>query len=260
MIDPQSVALYVPQARKGQKRRLFDQVGARMGRIVRRVEAMAQTDLIPASECFPEMRPLFAAWAAAGRPFLYIDRGYLRRGRMAAAGLGQDPGHGYWRWHRSAWQMETLRPRPPDRLQKLMLPVRPWRAAGSHIVVAAPTDTYARFHGIEGWLDATLEILKDLTDRAVVVRRKYDPVPLDQALRGAHALVTHGSIAAVEAAVMGVPVFVDPVSAARHVGLTDLSLIETPVYPDRAPWLAALAYCQFDEREMIDGTMWRILE
>ena len=80
-----------------------------------------------------------------------------------------------------------------------------------------------------------------------------------QDLDGAHCLVTHGSNAAVEAAIMGCPVFVHPDSAAALVGRTDLADIERPIYPGRQAWVNALAYSQFNERELVDGTLWRLL-
>jgi hypothetical protein len=59
---------------------------------------------------------------------------------------------------------------------------------------------------------------------------------------------------------MGCPVVVHPDSAAALVGLTDLRLVESPVYPERRRWLNSLAYSQFDERELCDGTLWRLIE
>jgi hypothetical protein len=78
-------------------------------------------------------------------------------------------------------------------------------------------------------------------------------------LEGAHALVTHGSIAAVEAVILGCPVFVHPDSAAALVGRTDLKMIEHPLMPDRTKWLHSLAYSQFNERELVDGTLWSLM-
>lgn len=92
-----------------------------------------------------------------------------------------------------------------------------------------------------------------------MIRDKESRRPLHADLDGAHALVTHGSIAAVEAVVLGCPVFVHPDSAAALVGRTDLKMIERPAMPERQSWLNALAYCQFNERELIDGTLWRLL-
>ena len=58
---------------------------------------------------------------------------------------------------------------------------------------------------------------------------------------------------------MGCPVFVTDISAAKFMGLTDFSKIETPVYPERQQWLNSLAYSQFNETELVDGMLWKLL-
>ena len=82
---------------------------------------------------------------------------------------------------------------------------------------------------------------------------------LHEDLKGAHCLVAHGSNAAVEAVIMGSPVFVHPDSAASLVGRVDLSQIEAPIYPDRQPWLNSLAYSQFSETELVNGVLWKLI-
>lgn len=130
-------------------------------------------------------------------------------------------------------------------------------------MLADASPTYEKFHGIEGWSDRAIAAIKKHSSRPIVRRTKEMQRfgrKLHEDLKGAHCLVTHGSIAAVEAVIMGCPVFVDPGSAAALVGQTDFSKIETPVYPDREPWVHSLAYCQFSEQELVDGTLWRLLE
>jgi len=158
--------------------------------------------------------------------------------------------------------MQALREVPDDRWKAAKTPLWPWAKDGRHIVIAEPSETYQRFHGIEGWTARTLAQLKQLTDRPIVIRDKEMQRfgrKLHEDLKGAHCLVTHGSNAAVEAVIMGCPVFVHPDSAASLVGLTDLKDIEAPIYPDREPWVHSLAYSQFSERELIDGTLWKLL-
>ena len=82
---------------------------------------------------------------------------------------------------------------------------------------------------------------------------------LPEALKTAHALVTHSSNVAIEAVCLGTPVFVSHTSAAAPVGHTDLSHIEKPAYPDRSAWLSHLAYNQFSLEEIADGRAWRML-
>jgi hypothetical protein len=264
VLDPSTVALFVPANLKRFKLDLFNRIGDRIvakgGRVVRHDAAQLDAlpaDIVPIVGCQPESTPLIAKWRASGRPWVYWDRGYARR--VFATWLPRGTDGGYYRWHRGAFQLRKIRPFPSDRWDALRVDVRPWQRAGRHIVIAAPTATYARFHRLEGWTDGVIDALSRLTDRQLVVRGKETKRPLQADLEGAHALVAHGSIAAVEAVICGCPVFVHPDSAAALVGQTDLQQIERPAYPDRTAWLHALAYSQFNERELVDGTLWELI-
>jgi hypothetical protein len=167
---------------------------------------------------------------------------------------------GYYRWTLNAYQMRSIRDVPSDRWERLKINVEDWKKGGSHIVLAAPTRTYAASHGCEGWIENTLFELAKVTDRQIVIRDKETKRPLQDDLRNAHCLVAHGSIAAVEAVILGTPVFIHADSAAALVGLTDLKQIESPIYPDREQWCRSLAYSQFTEQEMIEDTLWRLIQ
>ena len=184
--------------------------------------------------------------------FFYIDHAYFHRGH----------GNSY-RISRNRYEAGPVRDCPPDRFERLDVDVRPWRDSGTDIIVCPPTEYFMQAHDCADWLDQTLATLEKHTDRPVIVRVKPQPgetaVPLEQALETAHALVTHSSNVAIEAACLGTPVFVEPASAAVPVGLTDLRKIESPVYPDREPWLAHLAYNEFSFEEIEEGTAWRLL-
>lgn len=269
MIDPAKVCLFIPAGLKDFKLDLFRRIGAHIkaaggGVIEHKADALDRLprDVIPIVGCQPESTALIAKWRMEGRPWLYWDRGYCRR--VFAAALPRGDNGGFYRWHLGSFQMKAIRPVPDDRWKALGYQdvVRPWQKGGRHIVIAAPSRTYARFHRIENWIADTIGALSRATDRQLVIRDKEHcrTRPLQSDLHGAHALVTHGSIAAVESVILGCPVFVHPDSAASLVGQTDLSKIENPIYPDRQPWLNALAYSQWDERELAAGTVWRMLE
>lgn len=184
--------------------------------------------------------------------FFYIDHAYFNRGH----------GHAY-RITRNGYEAGPIRKCADDRLQALDVALQPWRKAGREIIVCPPTDYFMKAHDCADWLEVALAQLKQITDRPIIIREKPKPgetvVPLPQALSTAHALVTHSSNVAIEAACLGTPVFVSPTSAAASIGRTDLADVEKPVYPDRAPWLAHLAYNQFSFDEICDGTAWRLL-
>ena len=158
-------------------------------------------------------------------------------------------------------QMQSIDKVPTDRWDFLRLSeyVKPWNKNGRHIVVADTLPDYWNLFSDPDWTKRTVALLKQHTDRPIIVRDKESKVPLYDELRDAHALVAHGSIAAVEAVVMGCPVFVAPTCAAALVGQTDFTKIEEPIFPERMPWIYSLSYCQFNEGELVDGTLWRLI-
>jgi hypothetical protein len=265
MISPAQTALFIPNNLKKFKLKLFERIGAHIaskgGRVIYHDPALMDAlpnDVIPIIGCHPELRSRIDAWTASGREFVYWDRGYAKR--IFATWLPRPKvGSGYYRWTRNAFQMREIRDVPKDRWMQLDIPTDPWKEKGKHIVIAKPSATYDAFHRTHDWLENTIAELKRHTDRKLVIREKLSETPLRQELVGAHALVTHQSNAAVEAVIMGCPVFVDPGNAAALVGQTDLSKIETPVYPDRKPWLWSLAYSQFSEDELVNGVLWEHL-
>lgn len=266
MIDPASVAFFIPGHLRAAKLDLFNRVAksieAKGGRTVRadfdKLARVAE-DHTPIVGCTPELRPLIDDWKKRGKAWIYWDRGYVRR--VMAAALPRGTNGGYYRFHVGCYQAQKIRDVPDDRWRSLRTDVQPWKRKGRHIVIAAPSLTYSRFHRCENWIAETINALARSTDRQLVIRDKEHVRnrPLQADLDGAHALVTHGSIAAVESVVLGCPVFVHPDSAAALVGQTDLSKIEQPVYPERQPFLNTLAYDQFSEQELCDGTLWRLI-
>lgn len=196
-------------------------------------------------------RILFQA-RSQGLHFFYIDHAYFNRGH----------GNSY-RITRNAYEAGRVRKVSDSRLKILNLDVQPWRKSGRSIIVCPPTEHFAAAHNCSDWLETTLNALKLETDRPIVVRTKPGPgestVPLAQALQDAHALVTHSSNVAIEAACLGTPVFVSPTSAAAPIGRTDIGKIESPFYPKREGWLAHLAYSQYSLDEIRDGSAWNLL-
>lgn len=263
-VDPRNVCLFIGPGLRKFKLDLFERIGRHIvslgGKVIRHdfaAVAALPDETIPIIGGSPELRETFTGWLARGRQFITWDRGYARR--VFATWNPRGENGGFYRWTCNAWQMRRLRDVPADRWEALKTPISPWSKNGQHIVIACPSPTYERVHGISGWTENTVRELSLLTKRQLVVRDKESKRPLQDDLRGAHCLVTHGSMAGVEAVMMGCPVFVHPDSAASLVGQTDIRKIETPIYPDRQPWLNSLAYSQYNENELINGTLWRLL-
>lgn len=209
----------------------------------------------------PGTRHLFrqakARQGQGGANWYYIDNGYFGRGE-------------YYRVTRNALQHV---PRPGDRgdahrLAKLRVAVAAWRRPGRHILLCPPGCEFMEGHdrNARRWFDETMRALRQATSRKIRVRHKPAPgtppaVPLADDLEDCFAVVTCLSNVAVEALVAGVPVVVDPASAAAPMGLTDTSAVENAVRPDgRERWAAVLAAQQWTRSEMRRGICWRDLQ
>ena len=203
------------------------------------------------------------------RQFYYMDSGYL----------GNRPSYanrnGWKLYHRivaNNLQHSVVIDRPADRLQQLNIKIRPRQNHSRDILIVAPDEKPCAFYGItlDEWLRTTMDTIKQHTDRPVRLRQR--PVSrLDRKtqtpedwLADVHAVVTFNSIAATEAVLAGVPVFITaPCNAATPVGNLDLQNIETPWFPDSDQvhkWACHLAYGQFHITELADGTAAAILK
>lgn len=204
------------------------------------------------------------------RQFRYMDSGYV--------GNRKNPlnPHGWKQWHRivnNNLQHNTLVTRPGDRWDRLKIQLQDWRKDGRKILVAAPDEKPCIFYGIEldKWIDTTINEIKKYTDRPIELRVR-DPnrqnrvvSDLESALdNNVFALVTFNSIAATESIIAGIPAFVlAPCNAALPVANVRLSDIDNPWYPDQDlvhAWACHLAYSQFHNDELKNGTATRILD
>jgi hypothetical protein len=270
MIDPKNVCLFVPPELRKFKLNLFNRIGsfitARGGQVVRGDHGLLDklpAHIYPIIGCSSQLAPLRKKWLETNRQWIGWDRGYLRRVFATWLPKAESLETSYYRWHVNGYQLARLRDVPDDRWRALRLQdqVKPWRKNGRRIVIADTLPDYWLVRGLPvDWSQQMHERLKQQTDRPIFVRHKESKLPLSAELQDAHCLVTHGSIAAVEAAIMGCPVFVDQESAASHVGVVGFDDIEHPVYPERQLWLNSLAYSNFSEREMLDGTVWKLMD
>ena len=201
------------------------------------------------------------ACRAAGRDFYYMDTGYFGNGKRKL-------------YHRiTKNDVQNFGPiidRPGDRLQATgFQPHKFYR--GTNILLAPPSQKLLNLYDInlEEWLQQTQDEIKKHTDRPIVIRLKQgrsarvSDNTMEMALaQDVHCLVTFSSIAAGEALLLGKPAITLGPNAAAALCSQSLSEIENPKIPtldEVAAWARHIAYCQFTEVEMRDGTAWQIL-
>jgi len=204
------------------------------------------------------------------RTFYYMDTGYF--GNEAT---DNNP-NGWKYWHRivkNDLQHTNIISRPDDRFKHFKKKFQPWKKSGRKILIAKPDDKPMRFYDfdLDLWLKTTIETIKKYTGRPIEVRdraaKRIDRVihnTLQEALDDdVFALVTFNSVAATESVFHGIPVFtLAPANAAAPVGRQDLSLIESPNYPDSDElyaWGCHLAYGQFHISELRNGKAMEML-
>lgn len=198
---------------------------------------------------------------AAGRDFYYMDTGYFGNGKRKL----------YHRITKNDVQyFGPIIDRPRDRLDATGVKPRKFRS-GRNILLAPPSQKLLNLYDInlEEWLENTQAEIKKHTDRTIVVRTKQgrstrvNDDTMEMALdQNVHCLVTFSSIAATEALLLGKPAITLGPNAAAPLcrkNIADIENLYIPSLDEVDAWARNLAYCQFTEVEMRNGTAWRIL-
>lgn len=166
-----------------------------------------------------------------GSDCLYFDNPYFLRQEK----------HVRFRLIRGAAHLTTLLPPQQSGGRSIYTPpLEPWRTDGKGVLVIPPSDVQIRVYDAGGWLEKTMTRLHRSTGRNIVIKENKKH-PLEDFLPHAFAVVTFGSVAGVEAAVAGVPVFSGPLCPTLPISAGEIEDIETPKYLDRRDWARSLA-------------------
>lgn len=215
-----------------------------------------------------------------GTNVIYLDKGYMRH-LMAGGPVRQWE---YWRaavnGHHPTRYLGQMR-KPTDRLERLEVDIKPWRKSGSKIIFAGSSEKYHEFYGLHDPTRYAERVVRNLKDVAPGMRIVYRPKPswkgavpvagaaysrgadkIGDALKDAHALVTHGSNACFEAVLHGVPCIILGDGVAKPISDTSLHHVMEPrlaTDAEREQWLANLAYCQWTLAEYATGEAWKTI-
>jgi hypothetical protein len=228
------------------------------------VDAWSDTQLASGPAAFygwqPETYHLFEQARRDGRDWYYIDNAYY---------FGREV---YFRATRNAMQHSGIGNAGPERFERFGVTIKPWRKTGEVILITTQSDLWHRtLCGMTQaeWGRRVAETIRQYTDREIVICDKPRVLRYGEAhasgfegyLEKTWALVTHSSSTAVKALAEGIPVFPLVQCCASVMGADDLSMIETPRYPDgREQWLWNLAANQWTVEEMASGYCWKMLQ
>ncbi len=189
------------------------------------------------------MPPLLSnGFVAQQKKFLYCDHAYFERGWD----------NFNFRLVRDHIHLTTLLDRPDDRLKRWKVQIDPWRKTGRSIVVIPPGFYHTEIFGLgKDWARRMVENLGRWTDRPVVVKSSKGRLReflLEEV--GAFAVVCCSSVAGMEAALMGVPVFSTPHCCSWPINAGEVKNIERPEYRERHAWACGLAYASWNAEEL----------
>lgn len=189
--------------------------------------------------------------------FYFTDMPYWNRW------MGDNRNSCSWRIIPNALHCNWQQDYPNDRFKKLNITIKDWRNNGEHILLCPSSATMNRFYDQINWLNDTINEIKKYTDRPIKIRNKprakntsgprVATIPFEDDVKNAWAVVTLASIAGVEAACLGIPVFCHQAGPCSVLGNLELKNIESPKLLDREMWLNTLAYYQYTEKEIEDG-------
>ena len=152
-----------------------------------------------------------------------------------------------------------------NRLKKFRekITIKDWQLTGTYIVVLPPSQFMKNYYGLGDttWEDEVKNILRRSTDREVRFRLKTSKVPFMEEIKGAWAVISFQTTAAVDAVLAGVPSFCDKISCALPVSKRDLFEIEKPLYAEnRSEWIDSLLANQYTLTELRNGFAWNRLK
>jgi hypothetical protein len=210
----------------------------------------------------------------SGRDYYYLDTGYV--GNFPSDGNSS----GKKIWHRvvkNGLQHSKLKDVPGDRWDYLVkqdprLKFTGWKNYNKKILLVLPNPKATNFYDIDcdTWVKETTEKIQQYSDLPIEVRVKGSRSERNQGYTiydafdsGVYATIAFNSIAALESVLYGIPAFVSAPCAATPLSSNDLSQLENPFKPDEDMILRQchnIAYGQFTQEELINGTAWNILQ
>lgn len=184
-----------------------------------------------------------------GWGYVYIDHAYWKRGYHTRN----------FRFCLNNYHCTDWRETSNDRFLrwKDRFNLQDWKG-GDNIIVLPPSPKVAEIYNAQMWCKTVTAKIRLISSRNIIVKPKDFPQSLQELLRNAHCVVSFGSVADVESALAGVPLFTSEYSPAAPIALQDFTKIENPITPDRMPWLKSLCYAQWNLDEIKDCVTWHL--
>ena len=144
--------------------------------------------------------------------------------------------------------------------------LEPWKKDGKYVLIFEPSDFAKRWWEVPNWTEDTINLLKANTDLEIRIRKKNSLVSFESEVKGAKAVVSLQSAAAIQAHIWGIPGYCAEMSAAYPVShsmdMIEQGLDSIQYIPDhhRVRWLNSILANQYTMTEIADGTCYNRLK
>ena len=144
--------------------------------------------------------------------------------------------------------------------------LEPWKKDGKYILVFEPSDFAKRWWEVPNWTEDTIQLLKRNTNLEIRIRKKNSLISFESEVKGAKAVVSLQSAAAIQAHIWGIPGYCAEMSAAYPVShsleMIQKGLDSIQYIPDdtRQKWLNSILANQYTMTEIADGTCYNRLK
>lgn len=157
--------------------------------------------------------------------FLYIDHGYLNSSKRSFNhnDIIIEGYAGYFRIVKNNYYFNSnFKNLDKRRFENLNIMLKDLNKNGDYIVLSEPSRHIINFLGIHDWTENTLNTIKTLTDRKVIIHNKFSEISLNDVLKNAYAFVSCQSTAAFKAIAEGIPSYFTHNSLKNFGDLNDI--------------------------------------
>ncbi len=188
--------------------------------------------------------------------FYYMDHGYFNQSIRKFENnktnvLNMD---GYFRIVYNNLVHDGVGNFPEDRLKKLNLNFKKQTKSGKYIILSEPSLAMKKIYNQNNWILETEKIIKNFSDREIIIHNKFSKESLDELLKDAWAFVSLQSTAGFKAMLNGVPAYF------TEKTLKDINRIEEIENPKIDYTIFNnLAYGQWTLKEIESGEAWETI-
>ena len=143
---------------------------------------------------------------------------------------------------------------PNDRLKRLNLRFIEQSNKGKYIILSEPSEMMKKIYDENNWVNETKKILKNFTDRKLIIHNKFSNKSLDELLKNAWAFISLQSTAGFKAMLNGVPAYFTEQTLKN---INNINQIENPKINYKI--FNNLSYGQWTLKEIESGEAWEFI-